>query len=129
MKAFIYAALFTSLSISAGVPVSAYAQCYGDAAAMYGCGVQGASQAKRPEGNLEYFGESRAPVLPDVAYNQGNSVSDEVVTNQDRRRILRSIVLGGGRRPYSQRSHVQAINNSGRALRRTGAVNQAGAGR
>jgi hypothetical protein len=129
MKALVYATLFACLGLGALAPSHAYAECYGDAAAMYGCGVQGGAPAKRAEGTLEYFGDSRAPVLPDVAYNQGTSISDEVVTNQDRRRMLRSIILGGGRRPYSQRSHFQAINNSGRPLRRSGAVNQASAGR
>jgi hypothetical protein len=129
MKSLVYAALFAGVGIGAVIPSHAYAECYGDAAAMYGCGVQGGSSAKRAEGTLEYFGDSRAPVLPDVAYNQGSSISDEVITNQDRRRMLRSIILGGSRRPYSQRSHIQAINNSGRPLRRSGAVNQAGAGR
>jgi hypothetical protein len=129
MKTIVWSVLLTSLTVGALAPLRAHAECYGDAAAMYGCGAQGASQPKRAEGTLEHFGDSRAPVLPDVAYNQGSSVSDEVVTPQDRRRILRSVVLGGGRRPYSNRSHIQAINNSGRSLRTIGSVSQFGGGR
>jgi len=125
MKALVWSLLFTSLTVGALAPLRAHAECYGDAAAMYGCGVQGSAPSKRAEGTLEHFGDSRAPVLPDVAYNQGSSISDDVITPQDRRRMLRSIVLGG-RRSYSQRSHLQAINNAGRPLRRSGGVNQAG---
>ena len=125
MKALIWSVLFSSLTIGAVVPVQAHAECYGDAAAMYGCGAQGKAGGKRAEGTLEYFGDSRAPVLPDVAYNQGSSISDEVVTPMDRRRILRSVVLGN-RRSLSERSHMQMLNSSGRPVRRSGAVNQAG---
>jgi hypothetical protein len=128
MKAFVSSALLAALCISF-VPTQARAECYGDAAAMYGCGAAGGSSGKGREGSLEYFGDSRAPVLPNVAYDQAESISDQVVTNQDRRRMLRSIVLGSGRRPYSQRTHIQALNNSGRPLRRSGSISQGVSGR
>lgn len=131
MKAFVSSALciFTALIATASLSTQAHAECYGDAAAMYGCGAAGGSSAKSTEGSLEYFGDSRAPVLPNVAYDQPESLSDQVVTNQDRRRMLRSIILGSNRRPYSQRTYIQALNNSGRPLRRSGSVSQGASGR
>jgi hypothetical protein len=119
--------LFFALLLTAAVtPLAANAECYGDAAAMYGCGSQGRAPSASREGTLESFGDARAPVLPDVRSSGESSAIDDVVTPMDRRRILRSVVLGSGRRPYSQRSHVQAINNSSRPLRLSGSVSQPG---
>lgn len=126
MKAIIQATFTASLLIASGIPLCAQAECYGDAAAMYGCAPQaGASGASR-EGSLEAFGDARAPVLPDVRGSANSSSIDDVVTPMDRRRILRSVVLGSGRRQFSQRSHYQAINNAGRPLRVSGSVSGAG---
>lgn len=128
MRYFLLALSFGLLATTAS---SARAECYGDAAAMYGCApVQGAQAAPRSgAGNLERFGASEAPVLPDTRYRdpQGGTASD-VITAEERRRMLRGIVLGN-RRTYSQGSHIQAVNASGRPVRRSGTVTQAGQGR
>jgi hypothetical protein len=126
-----YAFLAALFCVLATIASSAHAECYGDAAAMYGCApAQGAQVAPRAgAGNLERFGASEAPVLPDTRYRdpQGGTTSD-VITPEERRRMLRGIVLGN-RRTYSQGSHIQAVNASGRPVRRSGTVTQAGQGR
>jgi hypothetical protein len=126
-----YILLAVSFSLLATTASSARAECYGDAAAMYGCApAQGAQVAPRSgAGNLERFGASEAPVLPDTRYRDPQSgTSSDVITPDERRRMLRGIVLGN-RRTYSQGSHLQAINASGRAVRRSGTVTQGGQGR
>ena len=126
-----YLLLAVSFGVVAATISSASAECYGDAAAMYGCApAQGAQAAPRSgAGNLERFGASEAPVLPDTRYRdpQGGTTSD-VITPEERRRMLRGIVLGN-RRTYSQGSYMQAIQASGRPVRRSGTVTQAGQGR
>ena len=125
MKPLLYCALSAAFVLAGTFITSAYAECYGDAASMYGCGpASSASKPSRRSGNLEHFGDSSAPVLPDVASSQQGS--DDVITQQERRRMLRSIVLGSGRRTWSERSFMQAINSSGRPVRRSGSVNQGG---
>lgn len=124
-----YVFLAVSFGLVATIASSAHAECYGDAAAMYGCAPAQSSVPRSGTGNLERFGASEAPVLPDTRYRdpQGGTTGD-VITPEERRRMLRGIVLGN-RRTYSQGSHIQAINASGRAVRRSGTVTQAGQGR
>ena len=128
MKALVVCAA-ALLSFAPSVIQPAHAECYGDAATMYGCGTQVKPPPSKQVGSLEHFGDSRAPVLPDVAYSNNSSIMDEVVSPADRRRILRSVALGTGRRTYSQGTHIQAINNSGRPVRLSGSVGQGGFGR
>ena len=115
--------------VSAIISTPAAAECYGDAADMYGCGAQGSSKAARRTGELERFGGDDAPVLPNVGYqNQGGTASD-IVTVQESRKMLRSIVLGSrGTSPYSRRTHIRAMNSSAQPLRRAGSVNMGGMG-
>jgi hypothetical protein len=122
--------LALSLSVLSTTISSALAECYGDAAAMYGCAPTQSGQAvSRSSGNLERFGASEGAVIPDTRYRdpQGGTTSD-VITPQERQRMLRSIVLGS-RGTYSQRSHIQAITAASRPIRRSGTVTQAGQGR
>ena len=129
MKLTMRPVLMLTLAVVGLSSTAVQAECYGDAAAMYGCGASTkASRAMPRSGNLEHFGDSRAPVLPDLASSNDLATSSDVITPQERRRMLRSIVIGN-RRTLSDRSYIQAINQSGRPLRRSGAVNQGGGGR
>jgi hypothetical protein len=125
MRPLLICAMSAGFVLAATCITSAHAECYGDAASMYGCGATtSASKPARRSGNLEHFGDASAPVLPDVASSQAGA--DDVITSQERRRMLRSIVLGSGRRSWSERSFMQAVNSSGRPLRRSGSVNGGG---
>jgi|GEM_PF-3061930 len=112
------AVLGTSISSSAS------AECYGDAAEAYGCGAQGTAGAKRsnrPAASLESFGIDDGPVLPNLGYNQ-NSDSDDVISSEERRRMMRSIVLGRTGSTASQSAQQSAINSAARPLRRARAM-------
>lgn len=121
----IFSTVFALLFISTDANL-AQAECYGDAAEAYGCGapaVQGAGRASRPSPSLERFGSTDGPVLPDLGYSQHNSDSDDIITYEERRKMMKSIILGrGGRSTASQQAHQQAINSSGRPLRRAQAM-------
>lgn len=130
MKATVYQILATVALLVSACASSAQAECYGDAADMYGCGSAAATASKKAsrQGSLEHFGDTSDPVLPDIANPQDQTASD-VITPQERRRMLRSIVMGNSRRTLSERSFIQTMNQSGRPIRRSGAVNQGGSGR
>jgi hypothetical protein len=118
--------LILSLAVILGSTLvsSAYAECYGDAAEAYGCGTQGATgpkKASRPPASLESFGSNDGPVLPNLGYNQ-DSESDDVITPEERRQMMRSIVLGRTGSSTSQADHQRAINSSARPLRRSGSM-------
>lgn len=101
------------------------AECYGDAADAYGCGVQvqrpvGKSTKRGP--SLEKFGSDEGPVLPDVGYyNQGQSSSD-VITPEERHRMMRGIVLGRAAPTRSRSAQMQAVNSAARPVRRSGSM-------
>jgi hypothetical protein len=111
--------------ITVGVHISsAQAECYGDAADAYGCGVP----AQRPTGksprnapSLERFGSDNDPVLPDTGYYQNQNATD-VITPEERHRMMRGIVLGRGGSTRSRSVLTQAINSAGRPVRRSGAM-------
>ena len=118
--------LILSLAVVVGSTLSssAYAECYGDAAEAYGCGAQGTSgpkRAARPPSSLESFGSNDGPVLPNLGVNQ-NSDSDDVITPDERRQMMRSIVLGRTGSSASQADHQRAVNSSARPLRRAGSM-------
>jgi hypothetical protein len=103
----------------------AQAECYGDAAEAYGCGVpsqRSSGKSSRNSPSLERFGSDEAPVLPDTGYNnQGQSTSD-VITPEERYKMLRGIVLGRGGATRSRTIQMQAVNSAGRPLRRSGSL-------
>jgi hypothetical protein len=122
MKSNLWAiAAASAISLSAYI-MPAAAECYGDAAAMYGCGAKPAAQAPSRVGTLERFGGNDAPVLPDVGYQNQSGTASDVITAQESRKMLRSIVLGRSGSRYSQRTHIRAMNSSAQPLRRAGAV-------
>ncbi len=121
--------IFSLLALSVitiGMRISSVeAECYGDAADAYGCGVPAQrTVGKHPKRgpSLEKFGSDEAPVLPDVGYyNQGQSASD-VITPEERHRMMRGIVLGRSIPTRSRTAQMQAVNSAARPIRRSGAM-------
>ena len=125
MKKIAQKILLTTIVLGSMLASKVSAECYGDAADMYGCGApKGATKRVLRQGDLEHFGENSAPVLPDVADSRQELASD-VITPQESRRMLRSIILGN-RNTLSQGTFTQAINQSGRAVRRSGSLGMGG---
>jgi hypothetical protein len=112
----------TILFLSAHVS-SAHGECYGEAAAAYGCGVpagQTKSTVTRSASGLERFGSNEGPVLPDTG-NSNNSSSD-VITPEERHQMMRRIVLGRGTSSRSAAALNSAVNSAARPLRPIGSM-------
>lgn len=118
--------LLTLSVLTVGVHVSsAQAECYGDAADAYGCGVpvqRPAGKSSRNGPSLERFGSDSGPVLPDTGYSNQGQGSTDVITAEERHRMMRGIVLGRGGPTRSRSVHMQAVNSAGRPVRRSGAM-------
>ena len=96
----------------------AKAECYGEAAAMHGCGVTPNHQTRG--GSLEQFGGRKNLVLPDMGYQQRFNNND-FITVEESRRMMRSLILQGNRsNNTSQAAFQAAIGNTGRSIRRSG---------
>lgn len=96
----------------------ANAECYGDAAAMYGCGVTPKHQTRG--GSLEQFGGRKNQVLPYTGYYSSNS-TDDYISVEESRRMMRDIILQRNQRNNTSRAAFQAaIGNTGRSIRRSG---------
>lgn len=118
MKQFFLTLLFFSAGLICFHPrYDLKAECYGDAAAMYGCGVTPQHQTRG--GSLQEFGVGKKPVLPYISY-QGN-YNDDFITVEESRRMMKSIILNGNRaNDTSQAAFRAAIGNTGRSIRRSG---------
>lgn len=106
----------------------ASAQCYGEAAESYGCGVAPGSAAnsapsrsatiRAPRGpaSLEAFG-NQAPVLPDTRFMRQRDRRVDYVSPEERYEMMRNIVLGRNTTSYNQGLHASAINGGGQTWR------------
>jgi hypothetical protein len=103
-------ALVTTLSSA-----TAQAECYGDAVQAFGC--QNTAAPASRGGDLVRFGDEPAPVVPNY-YDQGSGYSsDDLVSAEERRSMMREIIIRGGRSAQSVGSLNQAISASQRPLR------------
>ncbi|MFO0417465.1 MAG: hypothetical protein ACK5Y6_09275 [Pseudomonadota bacterium] len=123
MRAFFFSttlAIASSLFLGANL---AKAECYGEAAEAFGCATKGAvGRSAAVEGNLERFGgdSGSAGVLPDTRGSAGNlSTASDIISVDESRRMLRSIVVGSRGANYSRRSLLSAVNASSRPIRRS----------
>jgi hypothetical protein len=66
------------------------AECFGDAAQAFGCGVQ-----RREESSLQSFGDSRNEVIPDYGTPRQISV-DDLFTADEQAMMYRNIILNRG---------------------------------
>lgn len=104
---------------------SAHAECYGEAAAAYGCGVPAnpaSVRPGRPSASLEVFGSTDEPVLPDTGYHDQNQSSTDVLTPEERHRMMRNIVLGRVSSSASRSAQTRAVNSAAQPLRRSGSL-------
>ncbi len=108
-------ALFVA-ALVASAP-AAQAQCFGETADAYGCGVS----APR-EGTLQSFGPSNQVVIPAYNYGRPNqSVFDGLFTKQEQRSMLRHIVISNLSRSHmANQAFARSMNYNARALRRQG---------
>ena len=94
---------------------TAHAECYGDAVQAFGC--QNTTAPASRGGDLVKFGEEPAPIIPDY-YGRGTGYSsDDLVSSDERRSMMRDIILRGGRGTQSSGAQNQAVNSSARPLR------------
>lgn len=121
------AILVTSIGFSLLLPASdVFAECYGDAAAMYGCGRQVVGPRHRG-GSLQRFGGRDKPILPNLGFH--NTTTNDVITPRERRDMLRNIILQrGSRNQITNRAYRASIQNTGRSIRRSGGVTSRSAG-
>ena len=102
--------------ISIGFAVSAHAECFGEAASAYGCGLAAPQQNR-----LQNFGSSGNEVAPYYG-PQNRSPYDGLFTHKEQRAMLRSIVLGHRNRTgQANTAFSRAMNYNARAIRRVGA--------
>ena len=121
------AILLTSIGFSLLVSASdVFAECYGDAAAMYGCGRQVVGPRHRG-GSLQRFGGRDKPILPYLKSNR--TTTEDVITPRERRDMLRNIILQrGSRNQITNRAYRASVQNTGRSIRRSGGVTSRSAG-
>jgi hypothetical protein len=121
MRAIVFA---TTLAVALISQASyANAECYGEAAEAFGCATKGgiSRSAGTSEGSLERFGgDSSSGVLPDTRGSGNNlKTASDIISVDESRRMLRSIVVGSRGSTYSRRSLISAVNASSRPIRRS----------
>ena len=82
--------LACSIVILAAFTSNTQAECFGDAAQVFGCGVQ-----RRDESSLQSFGDSRTEVMPDYGTPRQISV-DDLFTPDEQAAMYRDIILKRG---------------------------------
>ena len=93
---------------------SAMAQCYGDAAAAFGCGVPAAK-----EDTLESFGDSRNEVAPDYYGNSRYITANDLFSHQETINQYKRIYLGRGNR-WSEQAFRNSLDRSAQPIRTWG---------
>jgi len=106
-------ALLTTL-----ISTTAQAECYGDAIQAFGC--QNTVAPASRSGDLVRFGEEPAPVIPYYYGQSSGYASDDAVSVEERRAMMRDIILRGGRNAQSVGAQNQAMNASQRPIRAFG---------
>ena len=99
-------------SLALGFSSSASAQCFGDAAQAYGCGVS----APR-EGTLQTFGTAGKPVVPYYG-PKGRSPFDGLFTPWEQRQMLRGIVMNNMTRArFANQAFQRSVNSNANPIR------------
>jgi hypothetical protein len=107
--------LLGALSLCVVFASSAYAQCYGDAAEAFGCGIS------RPnEATLESFGDSRNEVLPDY-YGSSRPISvHDLFSQQETINFYRRIYRGGRSTTGAEQALRRSMNSQSQPIRSFG---------
>jgi hypothetical protein len=111
MKSYVALALIIFSTIS-----SASAECYGDAAHAFGCGV-----SRRSEATLETFGSSSNYVVPDYGTPQGLTVDDVYSPREDFQNFKRAIRTRRSNR-WVENTYNRSMQSTARPLRSFGNV-------
>jgi len=107
--------ILSALCLSVVIVSPALAQCYGDAADAFGCGVSRPSQA-----SLESFGDSRNEVVPDY-YGDSRPVSvSELFSQQETMNYYRRLYRGWRGNNWSESALRNSMNSQSQPLRRFG---------
>jgi hypothetical protein len=107
-------------SMLIGSAASVHAECYGDAANMYGCNNGAQSSPSRGAGELERFGGESEQVLPHTgSSSSGRMTTDDLFTHEEQRRMLKNIVTSDGN-SYSKGAFVRSMHAGSRPIRRYG---------
>jgi hypothetical protein len=96
--------------LSAG---SAFAQCYGDAAEAFGCGVSRSNEAA-----LESFGESGNEVLPNYHGNSRTISASELFSHEETLNYYRRLYRGYRGNNWSEAAFRNSMNSQAQPLRR-----------
>ena len=99
------------LSIACASPV--FAECYGDAAEAFGCGV-----SRPTEDSLESFGESRGEVLPDSYANARQISASELFSHEETVNHYRQIYRSFRGSSWSEADFRNSMNRQSQPLRR-----------
>ncbi len=108
--------VISALCLSAIFASPAVAQCYGDAAAAFGCGVP------RPnEAYLETFGDSRGnEVIPEYYGNSRPISANDLFTTQETIGFYRNLYRGWRGNYWSEQTFRNSMNRQAQPLRRFG---------
>jgi hypothetical protein len=106
------AALCTTLCFAS----TSFAQCYGDAAAAFGCGV-----SRGQEDTLESFGDSRNQVIPDYGYSRPISAAD-IFSTQETVGFYRRIYTGWRNNRWSEQAFRNSMNAGSQPIRAFGNI-------
>jgi hypothetical protein len=93
---------------------SAFAQCYGDAAQAFGCGVSRAQEA-----TLESFGTSKNDVVPDYGYARPVR-ADDLFSHEETINAYRRLYNGWRGNNWSEQSFRNSMNRGSQPLRSFG---------
>jgi hypothetical protein len=105
--------LLCALALS-GIFVSpAFAQCYGDAAEAFGCGV-----SRSDEANLESFGDSKNEVVPDYYGNSRPISASELFSHEETMNYYRRLYRGWRGNNWSESALRNSMNSQSQPLRR-----------
>lgn len=106
------ALLLTSFSVTLGTAASAHAQCYGESAQAFGCGVDAGSS-----GDLQRFGASDTnAILPDYGAEDGFS-PDALFSDQERKKMYRKLIVKPSSSSGADSALQRSMNASSRPLR------------
>lgn len=107
--------LIATLALSLFCTSSSFAQCYGEAAQAFGCGVQ-----RGQEATLESFGDgSRNEVVPDYGYARPISTAD-LFSHQETIGFYRRLYTGWRGNRWAEQTFRNSMNSGARPIRSFG---------
>jgi hypothetical protein len=106
--------IFAATALSLVCASSAFAECYGDAAQAFGCGISRGQEAR-----LESFGDSRNEVVPDYGYSRPIR-ADELFSQQDTIAAYRRLYNGWRGNRWSEQAFRNSMNRGSEPVRAFG---------